>query len=274
MGHVLIIGRGNCLGRFVYSGGSRWLNVMDRVQGIEVPDHQTQGDLWGKLLHEINFGGYIPEYLYVALTSNDLDKINDQFFHQLRRSNVWHLLSHCDHGPSDFYKRNNNLWFDDRIPPPRKIIDFNNEEFIRRKLLTLLGEIDSVMKVLHFNFGYCKKYMLGVIPRANWFPAVVNMLPDINKHMRSKHKMTICQMNAFIIRKKHIDKDGIHFSHEGYKLFASKGMNSMLDSHYNRYKKPKPDKIPLEQKSKSCRKRIYRKIRNANASAGKYQFKP
>ena len=50
--------------RFIYSGGSKWFNVMDRVTAEKVPAHQTQGNLWQIVVDEVTSGEYIPEHFY------------------------------------------------------------------------------------------------------------------------------------------------------------------------------------------------------------------
>ena len=66
--------------QFIYSGGSKWTNVHKRVQGIDVPVHQTHGNLWGKVIQEIREERYFPEYIYVSCIGNDLDNLNDKLY--------------------------------------------------------------------------------------------------------------------------------------------------------------------------------------------------
>ena len=72
--------------RFIYSGGSKWLNVHSRVQGIDVPSHQKQGNTWIRVINDIENGYFDPEFLYISCSGNDLCQINDAYYDGLSLS--------------------------------------------------------------------------------------------------------------------------------------------------------------------------------------------
>ena len=132
----------------MYSGGSEWPNIDDRVRGIGVPSHQQQGDLWTQVLTEVENGLFVPEYLFLSLMGNDMCSINDNYYHKLRHSDKWHILVHSMYGPSDYYLERNHYWFDDRVLPPFKQIKFDHQKFIKTNLNTVQGHIDKVVLIL------------------------------------------------------------------------------------------------------------------------------
>ena len=47
--------------RFAYSGGLKWADVHSRVNGINLPAHQKQGDTWGPIVAS----EFEPDYIYI-----------------------------------------------------------------------------------------------------------------------------------------------------------------------------------------------------------------
>ena len=244
--------------RFIYSGGSRWLNIHQRVQGKGVPPHQKQGNSWERVIEDIHKGNYSPEYLFMSCSGNDLCQINDIYFDRLRQSPEWHLIAHSNYGPSDYYRQKHNFWFDDRIPAPKHTVSFDQSNFIEAEFEKLQGYIDDVMCILNETF-VCKKYILGTLYRQHWFPAVSNMVTRLNTLFRLRYKVKVCQINGYITTRE-MDPDGVHLSKEGYRLFISKGLGPLLDMHIKNTCKRKP-KIALADLPKNVRKKIYRKMR-------------
>ncbi len=62
--------------KYIYSGGSKWTNVHTRVQGIDTPVWQRQGNIWKRVMEDIENSNYETEYLYISCFGNDLDLIN------------------------------------------------------------------------------------------------------------------------------------------------------------------------------------------------------
>ncbi len=250
--------------RFIYSGGSKWSNIHTRVQGIGVPSHQKQGNTWLRVISDIEKGHYDPDFLFLSCSGNDLCQINDAYYDKLRHSPAWHLIAHNEYGPSNYYRQKHNLWFDDRILPPKKIVQFDHVNFIEAEFELLQGYIDDVMCVLNENFQ-CKKYILGTLYRQHWFPAVSNMVTRLNALFRLRYKIKVCQINGYITTRE-MNPDGIHLSQEGYRLFVSKGLGPLIDLHIKQTCKKK-DKVPLAELPKPVRKKIYRKMRKQRVKA-------
>ena len=253
--------------KFIYSGGSKWYNIHDRVQGKGVPLHQRQGDTWGKVLHEINVNGFKPEYVVVCCLANQLCELNDWYYDEVRRSDCWHMLVDSPYGPSEYYKQRNRHWFDDRVRCPLKPKQLDQLKFMNKHKAKIEGHIKTVVSILKSQFSGCKFFYIGAINRLHWFPCITNLISYFNKHMRDTHGMQLCCINRFL-RKKHMESDLIHLNREGYKLLLSKGLGPYVDHHLSRYCKF-DKRVPIEQCSKSSRKRLYSRIRNANARKAK-----
>ena len=98
-----------CLGmsQYVYSGGSRWDTLYNRVQGIKVPEHQTQGDTLNAV---VNNRKITPEFLFWICGTNDIDHYNDKYHEALRKSPLWYMISDDRYGPSKRYKQKHWNW--------------------------------------------------------------------------------------------------------------------------------------------------------------------
>ncbi len=253
--------------RFIYSGGSKWFNVMDRVTAEKVPAHQKQGNLWQIVADEVASGEFVPEHFIISLLSNDLDALNDRYFDTLSRSTIWHTLSYFNCGPSLFYRKMNNQWFNDQLRPPVRPFEMDHEKYINNQFDKICQQIDQVMWTVKQFFPGCQFYVLSAIPRDNWYPAIVKLIPRFNRYMRQKHKVKVLAVNGFLMEK-HLDDYRVHFSNEGYKLLLSKGLGPIVDAHIKKYGPEKAPKRKLEDMSKTQRRRIYAKIRRANAAKG------
>ena len=255
-------------GEYVYSGGSKWSTILNRMRGIEVPVHQKQGDTWSRMLNNYHKGLFKPTHIFLSMSGNDVCAINDKYYIKIRSSNIWHLLTDIPYGPSDYCKHN-HLWFDDRINPPMKQEDFNHEIFLQQQKNSIYKSIDSVMKVLSTHFPECKIFVLGALPRKHWFPEMLEILSDINKYLRIKHKVSVVQVHKFV-KRCHLEKDGIHFNKEGYKVLMSKGVGPVFDSYYAMVKKPVIYDVPeyWDNMSKPQRKRF---IKRLNKKRNKYE---
>ena len=118
---------------FIYSGGSRWPTVHPRVQGVKIPEHQKQGNTWARALQSIDSGLISPEFVYISCASNDWDLINDRLYDSMRHSHIWHLLVDSPYGPSKFYQRRHNNWWDDRAIEPGRKTHFDVEDFFDKE---------------------------------------------------------------------------------------------------------------------------------------------
>ena len=229
---------------YIYSGGSRWCNVLKRVRGIDVPLHQTQGDTWGDMMTRFLDGRFQPTHIFVSCSGNDICQINDSYFCKIRLSKIWHLLIDVPFGPSEFHKKK-QLWFDDRVIVPKKVTDFNHEEFLENELQTIKNNIDNVMLVLTMYFPKCKIFALGALRRKHWFPEMNELLAKVNMYLRIKHAVTICNIGKFV-RYWHLERDWIHLNKEGYKLLMSKAIGSVFDSYYAMVKPAQKFDVPAD----------------------------
>ena len=220
--------------KFIYSGGSRWDTVHNRVQGIEVPEHQRQGNLWDKVMRQVTAGEYKPEYVFISCSGNDLDKWNDSLYTAIRRSKIWHILVHAEWTPSIFYQKNHHNWYDDRVIPPVKPQKLDIEDFLSEKRYKMCVNIDAVVGVLKDAFPSTKMYALGTIGRENWCPAVTKQIPLVNKYLEDKHSIRVCTINGYLLDK-HMDDDRIHLSNEGYRLLVNKALGPLVDRHVSLY---------------------------------------
>ena len=253
--------------KFVYSGGSKWANIHERVQGKGVPLHQRQGNLWQMVLDDVDKGLYSPEFLYISLLGNDMCQLNDSYYHHLRNSDKWHILVHSQFGPSDYYLDIRRAWFDDRVLPTLEPIAFDHQKFINKNLKNIKGHIDSTMLALKKAYPNLIYFMLAPIIRSHWFPAIRNMIPKLLYYIETTHGVKICQMNQFI-QGRHLDEnDKVHMTPEGYKLFVSKGLGPLLDHHWAKNKPKVTYPTELHHMTKAQRKRFYSRLCHSNAKS-------
>ena len=91
----------------VYTGGSRWDTLYDRVQGINVPSHQTHGNILQQVLDNKEI---TPEFIFWISGINDLDWYNDKYHEALHKSTTWLPSDYPNCGPSARYKKKNLDW--------------------------------------------------------------------------------------------------------------------------------------------------------------------
>ena len=127
--------------KFIYSGGSKWYNIHNRVQGKGVPPHQKQENTWKSVLTDIE-NGYTPEYVIVCCMANELCEWNDKYYDEIRNSDQWHMLIDSPYGPSDHYKDRKRAWFDDRIEPVKKPKPLDLGKFMKTCKRKIEGNID------------------------------------------------------------------------------------------------------------------------------------
>ncbi len=246
---------------FVYSGGSRWDTVLNRVRGIEVPIHQTQGDTWSDMMEQYSKGNFKPTHVVISCSGNDVCHINDKYFAKIRFSTIWHLLVDVPFGPSEYQKQRNH-WFDDRVTKPIKVHDFDHEAFLEKELQNVKNHINCVMGVLTDTFSDCKLFAIGALRRKHWFPEMNDLLAKINMYLRTKHHVSICNIGNFI-HYWHMERDWIHLNKEGYKLLMSKGIGPVFDSYYAMCKKRTELELPAdwEKMSTPQRRRYIKKVK-------------
>ncbi len=244
--------------RYIYSGGSTWANVHKRVQGVDVPLHQRQGNTLKKVMDEIEKGGYKADYLFVSCFGNDMDQLNDRYYHSVRHSNVWHLLIDTPFRPSEYYQ--SRYWWDDRLRPPVNPQTFDHRKFVKKEIKTLKSNVNAVVKILKDAFPGIMLYMLGTLVRQNWFPVIRNLVTEMNMHMRLKHRVKVIQINGYLAGQ-HLESDGTHLTSEGYRLFISKAVGPLLDSYYERIR-PKKVRKEFHEMSKAQKKRHLHNMKN------------
>ncbi len=235
--------------RFAYSGGSHWSDVHQRVNGINLPVHQKQGDTWGPIVKS----DFVPDYIFMSCGSNTLDLYNDQYFVRIRNSPIWHLLLDVLYGPSKFFQDKYPAICDLRCPPRGKVLDFDSKLFIDTAYDDICKDVKVVMTEINAVYDSTRKYGLSCIIRKYWFPAIRVLACRINGYMSKTHHVTMNQINGFL-EPKHICKDDIHMNAMGYRVFVEKGLGPMLDSYYNLHRLPKSLRNPPKM-SKSAKRR-------------------
>ncbi len=240
--------------RFAYSGGSKWSDVHHRVNGINLPAHQKQGDTWGPIVNS----EFRPDYIYISCGSNTYDQYNDQYFVKLRNSPVWHLLIDVPYGPSKFFKDKYPAFCDLRKPPMGPVEDFDSKLFVDTAYDDTCKEVKSVMTEIDAVYDSVRKYGLSCIMRKNWFPAIRVLAYRINGYMSKSHQITMNQINGFLDGM-HFCRDDIHLNALGYRVFVEKGLGPMLDSYYNQHRLPKSVRNPPKT-SKSAKRRLRKRL--------------
>ena len=244
--------------RYIYSGGSTWANVHRRVQGKDVPLHQKQGNTWKQVMDEIDRGDYVAEYVFISCFGNDMDQMNDRYYHHVRHSAIWHLLIDSPYQPSEYYQAKH--WWDDRVRPPSVVRPFDHRKFVKKEIKDLKKSICAVVKVLKCAFPAVVFYILGTLIRQNWYPVIRNLVVEMNLYMRLTHRMKVIQINGYIAGH-HLEKDGTHLTSEGYRLFISKAVGPLLDSFYYRIQSPKT-RLEFHEMSKAQKRRHLHNMRN------------
>ena len=149
--------------RNIYSGGSTWANVHRRVQGLDVLLHQRQGNTWKKVMDEMDKGDYKAEYVFVSCFGNDMDQLNNRYYHLVRHSTIWHLLIDTPYRPSEYYQSKH--WWDDRLRPPANPQPFDHHKFMEKETKSLKNSICAVVKILKDAFPGVIFYILGTLVR-------------------------------------------------------------------------------------------------------------
>ena len=168
------------------------------------------------MLSRYNKKTFQPTHIFLSGNGNDIWEINDEYYHKVRFSTVWHILVDSPFGPSEFYrKKHRHDWFDDRCIAPGKPKKFDSKAYIDWKIVDLERGIDNVVGILTRQFPECKIFALGCFYRKHWFPTVSDMVPILNRYMRDKHNISVVQINGFI-QEMHMEKDNVHLNYEGY----------------------------------------------------------
>ena len=235
--------------RFAYSGGSHWNDVHQRVNGINLPAHQKQGNTWGPIVKS----NFKPDYIYISCGSNTYDLYNDQYFVKMRNSPVWHLLLDVPYGPSKYFQDKYPAICDLRKPPRGPALDFDSKLFVDAAYDDICKDVKVVMSEINVVYKDVRKYGLACIIRKNWFPSIRLLAYRINGYMSKTHCITMNQINGFL-DVKHICRDDIHLNALGYRVFVDKGLGPMLDSYYNERRLPKDMRKPVKI-SKSAKRR-------------------
>ena len=234
--------------RYVYSGGSVWKNVHDRVQGIGVPQNQTQGDTWQALLDDIN-KGYVPTHIFSMCGANDVDTANDLYHYRMLNSQYYPFPISNKYGPSPRFFNNHSYRF------PQYAI-FDPDAFVEVKLYEICQHIDRVFCTLREHIGDVEVYAMGIPLRCYWYPHMVDLAEKLNQYLESKHKVTVVRIN-YLLTGQHFVRDGIHLNNQGYQLFMDRCLGCLIDPYYKIERKRKADR--LLELSKIAKRNICRK---------------
>ena len=246
--------------KFTYSGGAKWSDVHRRVNGLDLPMHQTQGDTWSPIVE----AGFDPLYVFMVVGSNTVDSLNDSFLIELRKSTVWHLLIdpvlQTSVGPSKFLIKKNPCICDVTLPPKKEPVIFNIKKFLDDKFEKVKGQIDHDMLQVKTQYPDAEYHALSILLRDNWFPPLVLMAYRLNAYLSVKHSVKLSQMNGFVAPY-HMCSDNIHFNSEGYSLFISKGIGPLLDEYHEMNRKPRNERRPpvLSKSAKRHRRNAAKK---------------
>ena len=214
--------------RFVYSGGSKWSDVDTRVQGINVPSSQKQGNTWQQTLDDKTF---IATEIYLICGSNDIDYTNDILFYKLKNSQFDGVFEDVPFVPSERYFKNPHMKFDlYSFFDPCAYIDARFEE--------IKNHIDRVMAIINANYENCNLYSMGIIYRPNWLPLSVSLAKKLNLYLRDEHHVTICNINPFV-QACHMKPDNVHLNEKGQRLFMDRALGPVLEPYYKLHRIPK-----------------------------------
>ena len=138
--------------------------------------------------------------------------------------------------------------------------DFDQDKFIENQCNKIKQNMAKVISVLRKQFPNCTLYTLATVPRKNWYPVIVDILLKFNKYMRHDMKMKVCQISGYIMNK-HWDDEEVHFLHEGYRLFVSKGLGPLLNYQVRTHKRDqnKAEHVPKNMMSRSAKIRLNKK---------------
>ncbi len=243
--------------QYVYSGGSRWDTIVNRVQGKKVPVHQRQGNTLKAVAdNKLNK----PELMFWMCGTNDCDMYNDRYHDALRRSPVWGMIVCNEYGPSKYYKEKNPHWNDQIILPPSSTPKYP-QDVIDDLHADIKKHMDVTIKKITEVIPGCQQFAIEIVPRANWYPAVKQACYGVSAYMRSKHKMTVAKVKQHV-KPWHMKRDQIHFSVSGYRMVMDKGVGPMLDVYYDQVRVPKQARM-VEQKplSRNGRKRAAKRAK-------------
>ena len=182
------------MSQFIYSGGSRWDTLYNRVQGIKVPKHPKQGDTLQQVLDNKK---NIPEFFWICGT-NDLDWYNDHYHEALRKKPDWQPSMFPKSGPSKRYKENHADWNQGIIvaditkhDSPKDVIDKLHD--------VVKSNIDTTVLKINLKIVNCKNFAMEIVPRMNWYPDVVKSACGISAYMRKEHHMTLTRVKPHIL---------------------------------------------------------------------------
>ena len=114
---------------YAYSGGATWENLWDRINGRRLPAWQCQGDTYGKIIKDKS---YKAQYCFVICGSNSLDRVNDDYYHELKNSTRWESLVSSPYGPSKHYQKNHKFDRFERGLLPLHPTDFDENAFFEK----------------------------------------------------------------------------------------------------------------------------------------------
>ncbi len=225
--------------KFSYFGGSSWNNIHKRVCGVDLPDHQLQGDTWTL----ISNSSYESEFLFMVLGSNGLDKVNDMYFKHVHSSPLWPVLIDQPYGLFKFFREKYWHLCDVYSPPTTKLENFDPDTFIDKAYDDVVADIDKVMAIVLGRYEDAKTYHLATVLRFNWSPTVILLAYRLHAYISKMYLFKVIQINGFV-HPRHLCRDDIQFNLDGYSLFIDKGLGPLLDSHYNILHKPKCERNP------------------------------
>ena len=239
--------------KFVFSSGSTWKNVHSRVQGIDVPRSQTQGNTWKLLLEDMD-KGYCPTHLFANCGSNDVDSSNDLFHFLMCCSQFVPFKPPKGCGPSSRYHTNYGHL-------TKHFVLFDPDAFVEVKYNEIIQHIDRVFEIFHTVFDSVEYHAMGIPIRGNWYPHMVALAEKLNRYLERKHEVNVIRIN-YILKPEHFVSDKIHLNCYGYRLYMDYCVSQTITTYYKVNRKSKAKR--LADLSKSARKSLNKKLKLCN----------
>ena len=107
--------------------------------------------------------------------------------------------------------------------------NFCRPEYWDGKLTTILDNVDVVINRLRATFPDSFLMFVGIVPDPEWCYESKIMADNIEWHLKQKHNVKIAPLAGLVDRHVHIDDDGVHFTHEEYRLLMDKVLTRVLD---------------------------------------------
>ncbi len=193
---------------FCAVGGSRFVNIHDRVRNINVPPTQPdRGDQWSACLNDPSCE---PTYILVSLGSNDSD-----LFGQCLSWLFDMQLFASEHPNKEI----------------RRYIHFDPIKFYWSELTKIIGQIDRVLNRLEKSFPDSEIVYLSISERDMWDTLTVYFARTINWYIKFHRGHRVINLNG-LIPKIHYKRDKIHFKNRGYHYFMDKAYGKLYEYYW------------------------------------------